>query len=175
MLSSSIASALGNLKFLVLASCPNCESLPPLGKLQSLEKLKISHMERLKKVGPEFLGITSDMLEDQEECDNSTSSAQLKVITSFPRLKQLEFYVMPAWREWIGIQGWNKERAIVRTMPCLERLYIYDCKELEALPELLDEITLKGLFVDDSPRLQEWLDSSGYKDGQEIASPDHQD
>ena len=61
--------SLTNLKSLHLHRCENCEQLPPLGKLPSLENLYIWHMESVKRVGDEFLGIESD------HHDSSSSSS----------------------------------------------------------------------------------------------------
>lgn len=46
--------SLTNLQWFVLRSCTWCETLPPLGKLPSLEFLEISRFEKLENVGPEF-------------------------------------------------------------------------------------------------------------------------
>ncbi|KAJ9687454.1 hypothetical protein PVL29_016085 [Vitis rotundifolia] len=43
-----------NLQTLELWKCKNCLSLPPLGKLPSLEHLEISGMNRIERVGSEF-------------------------------------------------------------------------------------------------------------------------
>ncbi|KAK3015839.1 hypothetical protein RJ639_005805 [Escallonia herrerae] len=49
--------SLTNLKKLRLLECQGCTSLPPLGKLPSLETLYIEHMQDLKCVTGEFLGM----------------------------------------------------------------------------------------------------------------------
>lgn len=49
--------SLTNLRALKIRWCKNCEHLPPLRKLPSLEKLTISDLRRVKSVGNEFLGI----------------------------------------------------------------------------------------------------------------------
>ena len=59
-----------------LLYCFNCETLPPLGTLPSLESLVIEQMHSMKKVGAEFLGWMA-------ETDESTPT--------FPKLKVLEF------------------------------------------------------------------------------------
>ncbi|XP_031248366.1 putative disease resistance protein RGA3 [Pistacia vera] len=49
--------SLTKLRRLYLRDCVNCEHLPPLGKLSSLEILLITRMKSVKRVGNEFLGI----------------------------------------------------------------------------------------------------------------------
>ncbi|GAY67762.1 hypothetical protein CUMW_259080, partial [Citrus unshiu] len=77
--------SLTNLKSLDLSFCENCEQLPPLGKLQSLENLHIWRMESVKRVGDEFLGI---------ESDHHGSSSSSSVIIAFPKLKSLSIEVL---------------------------------------------------------------------------------
>ncbi|KAK9215495.1 hypothetical protein WN944_007500 [Citrus x changshan-huyou] len=78
--------SLTNLRALVLKNCRNCEHLPPLGKLPSLEDLEICRMESVKRVGHEFLGVESDT-------DGSS-------VIVFPKLKYLKFYDMEELEEW---------------------------------------------------------------------------
>ena len=54
---SWITLKLNSLKMLVLWHWKNCEQLPALGKLPSLEYLRISYFKSVKKVGGEFLGM----------------------------------------------------------------------------------------------------------------------
>ncbi|PON55636.1 LRR domain containing protein [Parasponia andersonii] len=49
--------SLVNLRCLTLFSCANCEFLPPLGRLPSLEILHMFHMDKVEEVGHEFLGV----------------------------------------------------------------------------------------------------------------------
>ncbi|KAH9776100.1 hypothetical protein KPL71_006603 [Citrus sinensis] len=78
--------SLTNLRVLRLRWCINCEHLPPLGKLPSLEDLEIDGMWGVKRVGNEFLGVESDT-------DGSS-------VIAFPRLKQLRFANMAELEEW---------------------------------------------------------------------------
>ncbi|MED6171860.1 hypothetical protein PIB30_044722 [Stylosanthes scabra] len=82
--------ALQNLTHLLLADCSNCSVLPPLGKLLSLQSLKIQNMANVEKVGLEFLGIESNNDDDVQE-------------DSFPKLQELCFQDMDNWEDWIGI------------------------------------------------------------------------
>ncbi|GAY67766.1 hypothetical protein CUMW_259110 [Citrus unshiu] len=83
--------SLTNLKSLDLSFCENCEQLPPLGKLPSLEQLFISYMSNVKRVGDEFLGIESD------HHDSSSSSS---VVIAFPKLKSLTIELLDELEEW---------------------------------------------------------------------------
>ncbi|KAM2913771.1 hypothetical protein COP2_044387 [Malus domestica] len=80
--------SLNNLRFLSLDEWNECEVLPPLERLSSLESLRIWRMKGVKKVGVEFMGI-----------EKETSSAS-SCITLFPKLKQLQF-------SYHRIQIWN--------------------------------------------------------------------
>lgn len=104
-----------------------CEHLPPLGKLASLESLRLLDMKGVKKVGNEFLGIEK----------GGTTPA------GFPKLKSLEFCRMKQWEEW----DITKEDSI-SIMPCLHTLKISDCNRLKALPDhILSATPLKKLDI----------------------------
>lgn len=138
-----------NLKSLVLNYCPNCESLGPFGKLPSLESLTIwGGVEKMKKVGVEFLGIGADS--DPTKMDNCSSS------TSFPKLKHLEFLSMRNWEEWESCtSSGNEDRISLTTiMPSLFSLVIDDCVKLKApLPGFLRRTPLQNLTIRGCPNL----------------------
>ncbi|XP_068314321.1 putative disease resistance protein RGA3 [Pyrus communis] len=117
--------SLNNLRFLRLEEWNECEVLPPLGKLSSLETLFLFNMKGVKKVGVEFLGI-----------EKETSSAS-SCITLFPKLKELEFLDMEAWEEWKGVEEWKEEDSHITIMPCLSSLQIGYCPQLKTLPDFL--------------------------------------
>ena len=117
---------------------PYLECLPPLGKLPSLESLKISAAYTLKKVGVEFLGI-----EPKNKKDNAII---------FPKLKSLEFQEFPKWEEWIDIGGTGEEEedngfVTIKIMPRLCSLKIWRCPMLKSLPGFLRTTPLKELEV----------------------------
>lgn len=104
-----------------------CERLPPLGKLASLESLRLLDMTGVKKVGNEFLGL-----------ENGGTTTKF-----FPKLKSLEFCRMKQWEEW----DISKEDNI-SIMPCLHTLKISDCNKLKALPDhILSKTTLQKLDI----------------------------
>ncbi|TQE04612.1 hypothetical protein C1H46_009805 [Malus baccata] len=133
---------LNRLRFLTLGDCGNWETLPPLGKLPFLERLKLSEMGFIEKVGGEFLG-----LEDDQAAFKSSSSV-------FPKLKHLGFSWLPDWKEWEGVSGWAKEDSKFPTiMPCLSSLTIQDCRRLETLPDFLSKIPLQNLTIQNCQKL----------------------
>ncbi|KAB2616552.1 disease resistance protein RGA3 [Pyrus ussuriensis x Pyrus communis] len=133
---------LNMLKFLTLDLCVNWKTVPPLGKLPLLERLRLSEMRLIEKVGGEFLG-----LEDDQAAFKSSSSI-------FPKLKDLWFEGMWTWKEWEGLRGWKKEDSKFPTiMPCLSSLTIEWCEELETLPDFLCKIPIQNLTIRRCPKL----------------------
>ncbi|RVW79479.1 putative disease resistance protein RGA4 [Vitis vinifera] len=95
-----------NLKSLGHSMC-----LPPLGELPLLESLNIYSLWRVKYVGGEFLGSSSEI--------------------AFPRLKHLAFRGMSEW------ENWEVKEERRKVMPCLLSLEIISSPKLETLPDLL--------------------------------------
>ncbi|XP_044495514.1 putative disease resistance protein RGA3 isoform X2 [Mangifera indica] len=126
--------SLNRLRKLSLEDCRNCEHLPPLGKLSSLEILSIWRMIRLKRVGNEFLGI-----------ENDTTSAFSSVI-AFPKLKHLQFIGMRDWEEW-NYDFTKRGDEDIKVMPSLETLQISGALKLRSLPNHLRQMsTLEKIF-----------------------------
>lgn len=119
--------SLNSLRILSLFRWTVCEILPPLGKLNSLEELKV-YDTKVKKVGVEFLGI---------ESQTSSSSCIL-----FPKLKKLKLEQMPEWEEWEGVEEVWKEDCNISIMPCLSSLQIDSCHQLKTLPDFLRKTSL---------------------------------
>ncbi|GKV30502.1 hypothetical protein SLEP1_g39308 [Rubroshorea leprosula] len=124
--------SLTKLKELVILKFVNVEQWPPLGKLPSLESLVVNGMQKVKKVGVEFLGI---------EMSLSTSSSS---VVAFPNLKTLQFYYMNEWEEW---EEWDSgSRGEI--MPHLFSLTIHYCPKLMKLPDyILQNTTLQKLII----------------------------
>ncbi|XP_048436170.1 putative disease resistance protein RGA3 [Pyrus x bretschneideri] len=133
--------SLNNLRLLTLYEWNECEVLPPLGKLQSLETLRLRSMEGVKKVGVEFLGI-----------EKETSSAS-SCITLFPKLKKLIFESMGAWEEWKGVEELKEEDSHITIMPCLSSLQIWESHQLKTLPDFLRKTPLQTLDISYSKSL----------------------
>nr|XP_028962709.1 putative disease resistance protein RGA3 [Malus domestica] len=126
--------SLNNLRVLDLVWWNECEVLPPLGKLPSLEKLTLIHMNGVKKVGVEFLGI-----------EKETSSASSCIL--LPKLKVLYVRNMRAWEEWKGVEEWKEEDSHITIMPCLSSLQIGYNRQLKTLPDLLRKPPLQTLVI----------------------------
>ncbi|XP_062013278.1 putative disease resistance protein RGA4 [Rosa rugosa] len=125
--------SLHHLRFLTLEFCLNCECLPPLGRLQSLEVLRIEGM-RVERVGIEFLGI---------------EETQTSPVTAFPKLEKLFFRSTLGWKEWEGVQGFMEEDCQVTIMPHLSNLHI-ESASLKQLPDFLQNrphLNLKWLPI----------------------------
>ncbi|XP_031284868.1 putative disease resistance RPP13-like protein 1 [Pistacia vera] len=117
-----------NMVFLHLNDCKNCSSLPSLGQLSSLKKLRITNMERLVGVGSEFYGV-------------GPSS-----INPFKSLCSLWFEGMPNWMHWSSFEVDGGE------FPSLQELHIRSCQKLTRdLPKNLP--LLKLLRIDDCREL----------------------
>ncbi|CAN6559353.1 unnamed protein product [Malus baccata var. baccata] len=125
--------SLNHLRIVTIVWWEECEFLPPLGKLSSLEILTIAEMRRLRKVGGEFLGI-----EDQTSFKSSPSL--------FPKLKELRLRRMLNWEGWEGVEGWKKEESEITIMPCLSYLEINCCPDLKTLPDFLCKVPLQNLI-----------------------------
>nr|GMD06629.1 putative disease resistance protein RGA3 [Ipomoea batatas] len=131
-LPSWILLSLDNLRILEIRWCVNCSSLPPLGKLPSLETLLIVGMKELRYVGREFLGVT--------EVGG----------VAFPKLKKLEFSYCDEWEEWEDL----KEATII-IMPCIRELLLFHCEKLKTVPHHLLSRLQESLRIFGCPRLKD--------------------
>ncbi|AES69064.1 hypothetical protein MTR_3g021330 [Medicago truncatula] len=139
---------LPNLVSLELLGCKYCSQLPPLGQFPSLKKLSISGCHGITFIGSEFCGYNSSNV-------------------PFRSLETLCFKNMSEWKVWLCRGGFPflKELCIKHCpklksdlpqyLPCLQKLEIIDCQELEAsIPKAgnISELELKrcdeewGLF-----------------------------
>ncbi|XP_031254928.1 putative disease resistance protein RGA4 [Pistacia vera] len=132
--------SLANLRMLVLVDCINCEYLPHLGKLSSLEILNIWRMNCVKRVGNEFLGIESDVM------PSSTS------IIVFPKLKLLSFREMKEWEEW-NFESTKRGDEDITVMPSLQTLKLQSCLKLKSLPNHIYQKTTMKILIDEYPVL----------------------
>ncbi|XP_031129955.1 disease resistance protein RGA2-like [Ipomoea triloba] len=130
-LPSWILLSLDNLRILRIDECLNWSSLPPLGKLPSLETLRIWWMKELRYVGREFLGVT--------EVGG----------VAFPKLKKLKFSYCEEWEEWEDL----KEEATIIIMPCIRELLLKGCWKLKTVPHHLLS-RLEYLKIEGCPHLK---------------------
>ncbi|KAH7565425.1 hypothetical protein JRO89_XS09G0205100 [Xanthoceras sorbifolium] len=153
--------SLTKLRMLRLYGWSGTELLPPLGKLQFLERLVILAMKSVKRVGDEFLGM---------ESDNLSASSSSSSITAFPKLQSLQFYNMQDWEEWDCLTS-GRGGQDIKIMPCLRSLKISRCPNLKTLPDyILQSTTLEELVIRDCPilerryrveRAENWVKDSG--------------
>ncbi|KAJ3682305.1 hypothetical protein LUZ60_014878 [Juncus effusus] len=99
-----------NLQTVKLVHCNGWEHLPPLGQLNSLERLELRAMHAVKQVGYSLYG----------NCNGACV---------FPSLRRLIFHKMSEWEDWIGIDD-------KLLFPCLEELRIWNCPKLKIIPTL---------------------------------------
>ncbi|XP_020240570.1 LOW QUALITY PROTEIN: putative disease resistance RPP13-like protein 1 [Cajanus cajan] len=112
-------SSFGNMVYLFMSGCDHCWSLPPLGRLVSLQELYISGMKSVRTIGTEFYGSDSPSFQP------------------FPSLEILSFDEMPEWEEW------NLFGGTIIEFPSLLYLSIKDCPKLKGtlpnnLPSSID-------------------------------------
>ncbi|KAE8662976.1 Ras-related small GTP-binding family protein [Hibiscus syriacus] len=140
--------SLTKLSHVSLGSCLHLNSLPPLGKLPSLESLYIGEMRRVKEVGVEFLGVER---EETSALPSSSESPSSSVI-AFPNLKHLEFFDLKEWESWMPLT--IREEEHISVMPQLRSLTIGSCPKLRELPcYILQNTSLRQLDISQSPIL----------------------
>ncbi|XP_039054494.1 putative disease resistance protein At3g14460 [Hibiscus syriacus] len=152
-------SFLNDLQSLFLDDCPNLLSLPSIGKLPLLKKVRIKGLERVTSVGAELFG-------ENAPC-------------AFPSLEILQFEDMPKWEKWNLREVDEKAKKFPRLgelviqkcpllsgsipehLPSLEKLMIHDCEKLtisiQSFPVLSEikiqrchEVVYKGFGGDSS-------------------------
>jgi Leucine-rich repeat (LRR) protein len=143
---------INKLRVVELVDWRKIENLPPLGKLPSLEELRVAVMGCVGRVGREFLGLGVDSDISIGEMTSSSSNT----ITAFPKLKSLFFVYMRKWEEWEGGEGGNEDKTNISIstiiMPSLRYLEIRHCPKLKALPDyVLQSTTLEELEIYNSP------------------------
>ncbi|PON99930.1 LRR domain containing protein [Trema orientale] len=155
-ISPSWMTSLVNLKKLHLRRS-HYESLPSLGKLQSLEELVIGRSSSLKRLGPEFLGV--EIVHGQPILVPGT--------ILFPKLKEIFIERASALCEWVGVPGWNVNYPL-KIMPRLESLTLRRCSSLESLPDFLESTPLKYLSISGSQAMCESCKEETGKDWPKI-------
>ena len=131
----SDASLLSKMVELSLVDCKKCTSLPCLGQLPSLKRLRIHGMHGVKQVGAEFYFY---------------GEAGVSIDKVFPSLESLYFWNMSEWEHW---EDWSSSSATESLFPSLHKLKIHNCPKLiKELPTYLPLLT--KLSVNDCPKLE---------------------
>ena len=129
----SDASLLSKMVKLSLVDCKKCTSLPCLGQLPSLKRLRIHGMDGVKQVGAEFYG----------EAGVSTNKI-------FPSLESLYFGNMYEWEHW---EDCSSSSATESLFPSLHDFTVSNCPKLiKELPTYLPLLTTLSVY--DCPKLE---------------------
>ncbi|CAM0149576.1 unnamed protein product [Urochloa decumbens] len=126
-----------SLRYLMLEGLPCCTKLPDgLCCLPCLEMLAIEDVPAVKRIGSEF------------QAPDGDTAAALALALPFPRLRRLQLLGLCGWEEWEwnddGCEELQGSAKATIAMPCLERLYIRNCK-LSCLPPGLASINRHAL------------------------------
>ncbi|KAF6138227.1 hypothetical protein GIB67_011067 [Kingdonia uniflora] len=108
------------LRILVIHSAHKLKALAALGRLESLEALTIFGLYSVKRIGPEFFGISN---EEVMKGTSGSSSTESVLIIIFPKLKTLRFLFMEEWE--MMMPSWREDVSFI--MPCLKVLSLYNC------------------------------------------------
>ncbi|XP_062095987.1 putative disease resistance protein RGA4 [Humulus lupulus] len=156
--------SLVNLKKIRLYSCVNCEILPSFGKLPVLERLSVSSMNSVKRLGLEFYGIEEK--KDQEDGDIEMDRLFIdSPLILFPKLEKIYFGFMEQLEKW----EWSNITSTIRIMPCLMHLEFWKCPSLQELPQFLQTITsLKQLSISECEIMEEQCQKKTSKEWDKI-------
>ncbi|KAF6172712.1 hypothetical protein GIB67_010999 [Kingdonia uniflora] len=116
------------LRILQIEWAPKLKVLPALGRLESLEELTIRQLYSVKRIGPEFFGISNDVMKKLKLMIVGGESLPIIV---FPKLKKLKFDFMFELEEW-EMPSWREDVSFI--MPCLKELKLFHCKKLKVVP-----------------------------------------
>ncbi|OVA12454.1 hypothetical protein BVC80_1791g17 [Macleaya cordata] len=116
--------------------CKNLKALPALGKLPSLELLRVFNMHQVKHIGVDFYGF----------------GGPGNRIIAFPRLETLQFSGMHNLQLWdTGVEELEGKLII---MPCLRHLFIENIVKLKVLPAFGKLPSLEVLDIRDAREIE---------------------
>ncbi|KAF6141784.1 hypothetical protein GIB67_027962, partial [Kingdonia uniflora] len=158
------------LQILDIWSAPKLKALPAVWKLESLEELRISGLDSLKRIGPEFFGILDDDDVIKGTSVSSRGGESVPIIV-FPKLKKLKFSWMTEWEEWeMMMPSWREDISFV--MPCLKEFELWLCKKLKVVPHNIFSYQPVKEHIEGCPELnQQDVINRGSGGGQLIAFP----
>ncbi|XP_058184531.1 putative disease resistance RPP13-like protein 1 isoform X2 [Rhododendron vialii] len=138
---SSDAYSLKKLVKIELRDCMLCEQVPALGHLLHLAILKMSGLNNLKRIGPEFYG------QDKWIIDNCCSSGEAAAGV-FLTLRELQLVDMPQLEEWSDVSSLLAfATSMIDSFPRLKKLEISNCPKLITIPAFKGSTSLQQLSI----------------------------